>query len=298
MQTDDIRVFVEVVKRGSFAAVARDREVDPSAISRSVAALEGELGVRLLQRTTRRMSPTEAGMQYFDRVEPLLDELERAHVQAAESNRKPKGVVRLAAPVSFALLNIVPLLPEWAARYPEVSLDLKLTDAALDLVTERIDVAIRLGPIEPSGLVATRLAAMRSRVCASGAYVERVGRPRRPADLASHECLLLDMPGFGSRWRFRNARGGCEVEVSGRVRSSNAMALKECALAGMGVILQAEWIVGRELREGSLIDLFPRHEVTAAEFADPAMWILFPSREYLPLKVRMTVDFLKEKIVF
>lgn len=298
MRTDDIRVFVEVVKRGSFAAVARDREVDPSVISRSVAALEGELGVRLLQRTTRRMSPTEAGMQYFDRVEPLLDELERAHVQAAESNRKPKGVVRLAAPVSFALLNIVPLLPEWAARYPEVSLDLKLTDAALDLVTERIDVAIRLGPIEPSGLVATRLAAMRSRVCASGAYVERVGRPRRPADLASHECLLLDMPGFGSRWRFRNARGGCEVEVSGRVRSSNAMALKECALAGMGVILQAEWIVGRELREGSLIDLFPRHEVTAAEFADPAMWILFPSREYLPLKVRMTVDFLKEKIVF
>lgn len=298
MQTDDIRVFVEVVKRGSFAAVARDREVDPSAISRSVAALEGELGVRLLQRTTRRMSPTEAGMQYFDRVEPLLDELERAHVQAAESNRKPKGVVRLAAPVSFALLNIVPLLPEWAARYPEVSLDLKLTDAALDLVTERIDVAIRLGPIEPSGLVATRLAAMRSRVCASPAYVERAGRPRRPADLASHECLLLDMPGFGSRWRFRNARGGCEVEVSGRVRSSNAMALKECALAGMGVILQAEWIVGRELREGSLIDLFPRHEVTAAEFADPAMWILFPSREYLPLKVRMAVDFLKEKIVF
>ena len=203
-------------------------------------------------------------------------------------------MLRIAAPVSFAELNLVPLLPALARRYPDLSFDLVLTDAALDLVEERIDVALRLGPVAPTGLVALRLAPLVSRVCASPAYLERHGRPAAPGELERHSCLLLHMPGFDDRWRFRDREGQVtSVRVRGRLRTSNAIALKQCALAGMGIILQGRWIVGRELRDGTLVDLFPDHEATAASFESPAMWLLYPSRAYLPLKVRVFVRALR-----
>lgn len=291
-----LRTFVEVMRRGSFAAVARDRDVDPSSISRSIAALEDELGLRLFQRTTRRLSPTEAGLVYFDRVEPIIAELERARLRAVDVSEGPRGTLRIGAPVSFAQLNIVPLLPELAIHYPDLSFDLRLTDATQDLVEEHIDVAIRMGPLRDSGLIASKLSPMIFKICASPSYIETHGRPQTPQDLEQHKCLLLAMPGFDARWRLRD-RGSdvTEVPVQGPLRTSNAIALKQCALAGMGIILQARWIVGRELRDGSLVDLFPNHEVTAANFEAPAVWLLYPSRAYLPLKVRVFADFLKEK---
>jgi DNA-binding transcriptional LysR family regulator len=296
MDVTTLRTFVDVMRRGSFAAVARDRDVDPSSISRAIARLEDELGLRLFHRTTRRLSPTEAAVVYFDRVESLVEELERARLKAVDSGDRPTGTLRIAAPVSFAQLNLVPLLPELAERYPGLSFDLVLTDAALDLVEERIDVALRLGPLPESGLVAHRLSPLVARVCASPAYLARHGRPETPPDLERHDCLLLNMPEFTDRWRFRDRAGQqTDVRVRGRLRTSNAVALKQCALGGMGVILQARWIVGRELHRGSLIDLFPDHEVTAAAFASPAIWLLYPSRTYLPRKVRVFVDFVRRK---
>ena len=296
MEIAALRTFVEVMRRGSFASVARDHGVDPSSISRAIATLEDELGLRLFQRTTRRLSATEAGLVYFDRVEPIIAELERARLRAVDVSEAPRGTLRIAAPVSFAQLNIVPLLPELAARYPDLSFDLRLTDAALDLVEEHIDVAIRMGPLRESGLVATRLSPMVSKICASPLYIETHGRPQTPQDLEKHKCLLLAMPGFSARWRLRDREGNVtEVPIQGPLRTSNAIALKQCALAGMGIILQARWIIGREIGDGSLVDLFPAHEVTAADFEAPAVWLLYPSRAYLPLKVRVFVDFLKEK---
>ena len=295
MELTTLELFLEVVRRGSFAAVARDRGVDPSSVSRAMTQLEAELGVRLLHRTTRRLALTEAGAVYFDRMEPLLEELDGARLRALDLHEQPQGVLRVLAPVSFALLNIVPHLTELAERYPRLHFDLRLSDALLDLVEERIDLAIRLGPLEDSRLVARRLSPMRSVVCASPAYVERQGRPEKPGDLAQHDCLLLDMPGFGHRWRFRGpVEEEAEVPVRGRLRTSNAVALKQCALAGMGIILQARWIVGRELREGTLVDLFPDLEVTGSTF-DNSAWMLYPSRTYMPLKLRVFMEFLEEK---
>jgi len=296
MELTRLRTFVDVMRRGSFSAVARDRDVDPSSVSRAIAGLEIELGLRLFHRTTRRLSPTEAGLVYFDRVEPLVGELEHARLQAVDTSQRPTGTLRLAAPVSFAQLNLVPLLPELAQLYPELSLDLVLTDAALDLVEERIDVALRLGPLADSGLIARKLASMVPKTCASPGYLERRGLPRRPSDLAEHDCLLLDMPGFSDTWRFRDREGKTtDVRVSSRLRTSNAVALKQCALGDMGVILQGRWIVGQELNDGRLIDLFPDHQVTAASFDAPAIWLLYPSRSYLPLKVRVLIEFLQRK---
>ena len=295
MNVQHLRVFVDVVRFGSFAEAARRSDLDPSQVSRIIAGLEDELAIRLFQRTTRRLAPSEAWRIYYELVEPLLDELERAAAAATEVGARPKGVIRILSPVSFGLLSVVPLLPEFARRYPELTIDLILNDAPLDLVSERIDVALRLAPIADSGLAAELLAPLRAAVCVSPAYLHEHSRPRSPLELTAHNCLLLDhLPAFDSTWRFRAGDGSTQaVPVNGTLRSSNAIALKECALAGMGIVLQARWIVERELLDGRLIDLFPEYNVSAQTITSPGVWILRPSRTYVPLKVRLFIDALR-----
>jgi len=295
MDVRHLRLFIDVVRFGSFAEAARRSDMDPSQVSRIVAGLEDELEIRLFQRTTRRLAPTEAGRIYYERVEPLLDELERAGSAATEVGELPKGVIRVLSPVSYGLLKVAPMLPEFALRYPDLTFDLILSDAPLDLVSERIDVALRLAPISDSGLVAERLAPLHAAVCASPAYLRDRSLPVSPHELTAHNCLVLDhLPAFDSTWRFRAPDGSTQaIAVRGTLRSSNAIALKECALAGMGIVLQARWIVGDELHDGRLIDLFPEYEVSAQTIASPGVWILRPSRTYVPLKVRLFIDALR-----
>lgn len=283
------------MRRGSFAAVARDRQVDPSSISRTIASLETELGTRLFQRTTRRLSPTEAGSIYFQRIEPIIEEIEHAHTLATNVSQKPHGTLRVAAPVAFAQANIVPLLPEFAEQYPEVSFDLVLTDAPLDLLSERLDVAFRIGPLEESSYVATKLLPLVGIVCASPDYLARHGAPKHPYDLNEHNCMPLSLAGFSNRWRFKNAQAEVvEIPIRGNCTTSNAIALRDLAIGGMGVVLQARWIVGDAVEHGELVDLFPTYEATASRF-DNAIWVMYPTRDYMPLKVRVFVDFLKKQ---
>ncbi len=295
MDVANLQIFVDVMRRGSFAAVARDRGVSPSSISRAIAALEAELGARLFQRSTRRIEATEAGQLYFARIEPVVDELERARTMAVDISDQPRGRLRITAPVSFGQLAIVPFLPELAAQYPDLSFELILSDSIDDLLAEHFDIALRLGPLQDSAFVASRLCDMRFVVCASPAYLDRQGAPQSLADMAGHDCLVFPMSGFDSRWRFRDAQGCItDVAVQARCAISNAQALKQCALAGMGLTLLPRWIVWRELQDGSLRSVLPDYDVSATDF-DAAAWLLYPSRRYLPLKVRVFVDFLKEK---
>lgn len=297
MDLKALSIFVDVVRLGNFAAVAHQRNVDPATISRTIAALEEELNLRLFQRTTRRIEPTEAGRVYFERIEPLVEELSRAQLAATDTGANPRGLLRISSPVSFAHLNILPLLPEFAARYPELTFDVILNDADLDLIATHIDVAIRVGPPPDSRLISTRLAVMETRVVATPEYVARNGAPACPADLAERDCLIHGYRGFdANQWRFTDRTTGKTktVTVRERLRTSNAMALKLCTEEGMGIALLARWMVGRELRTGTLVDLFPNDDVTSA-LATPAAWAIFASRAYVPGKVRVFVDFLKEK---
>ncbi len=295
MDTHVLRTFVEVVKRGSFAAVARDRNIAPSTVSRAVVALEDELGVRLFQRSTRRLELTEAGILYFERIEPVVEELQRARHMAADMSETPRGLLRITAPVSFGQLMLIPLLPEFAETYPELSFDLQLTDTIVDLLADRIDVALRTGALSDSGFIASQLCPMALVVCASPRYLERYGQPALPADLQSHQCLCFSIGGWRSRWRFRDRQGHITEEpVRSRVVISNGLALKQCALADMGIALLPQWFVWQELRDGTLRNLFPDYDATRTEF-DEAVWLLYPSRSYLPLKVRVFVDYLKAK---
>ncbi|WP_300295154.1 LysR family transcriptional regulator [Ferrovibrio sp.] len=293
MDLDSLVIFIEVLRRGSFVAVARDRNVAPSSISRAISALEEQLGSRLLQRTTRRVAPTEAGMAYFERIEPVVEEMLRANQSLAEDAGQPRGSLRITTSVSFGHEKIVPLLPGFAARYPSLKLDVLLSDNVIDLVAERIDVAIRLGQLPDSRLVAHRLIATRYRVCASPAYLERHGLPRLPRELAGHNCILFPLPGFRSRWVFRNRKGELvRVPVAGNAMLSSASSIHRCAMAGMGVALLPDWLVAADIAAGRLTDLFPRLDVTATDF-DTAVWAVYPSRAYMPQKTRVFIDYVK-----
>jgi DNA-binding transcriptional LysR family regulator len=297
MDIETLRIFVRVARRGSFAVVARDSGTDPSSISRAVAALEDELQVRLLQRSTRRMTLTEAGEKYLARVEPLLEELDRARDDALATSMKPIGTIRMTVSVAFGQKRIVPLLPKLRDVFPDLGIDVVLTDANLDMVSEGIDLAVRLGPGRDSALIGVKLTDTRYRVCASPAYLTKASQQGRslmePANLAAHRCLLLSLPEFRSRWLFRGDSGiVSEIAVDGDILISNPLGLLSCAIEGMGPALLVDWLIRDELAKGTLVDLFPGYEVTATDF-ETAAWLLYPSRAYLPRKVRVVIDFLR-----
>ena len=294
MELSVLQTFVDVVKQGSFAAVARERNVDPSSVSRAIAGLEEELGIRLLQRTTRQLSLTEAGMAYFQRIEPLVEEMQQAIDVAADISGQPKGTLRITASVAFGLKCVVPLLPDFRAMYPDLTVDLVLTDANIDLFAERIDLAIRLGLLADSTLIAQQLMQTRYFVCASSEYLNQWGHPRLPSDIENHNCLLFPLAGYRSKWRFRGTdQKESEVLVQGHTIISNAIALQQCAIVGMGLALLPNWLIGDDLQEGRLVNVFPSYDVTATEFSTAA-WLVYPSRAYVPLKVRVFIDFLKQ----
>jgi DNA-binding transcriptional LysR family regulator len=290
-----LNIFVEVVRRGSYAEVARLRGVTPSAVSRSVSSLEDELGVRLLHRSTRQMMPTEAGQAYYERVQGLVDELEDANQIAADYRDRPTGRIRITTPVTFGQLCIVPLLPVIAHTYPEISFDLLITDTMVDLLAERIDLAVRLGTLPDSGLVAKRLCPMEYAVCASPAYLARNGMPSKPADLEHHNCVVLPLAGYSSGWIFRGRDGSSiKVPLTGKYQLSNACAVRDCAAAGMGVTLLPLWVAAEALERRELVKVLPEYYVTPHEF-DAAAWLVYPSRRHVPRKVRALLGFLLDR---
>lgn len=296
MDIENLRLFVEVAHRGNFAAVARDRDIDPSSVSRVMAQLEEDIGVRLLQRSTRRVALTEAGEIYLGRLESALAELDRARDDARSVSTGPSGTLRLTTSVSFGSTCLLPLLPAFRERYPEVKLDLLFTDSMLDLVAERIDLAIRLVRQVDADFVAVKLFDTEYRVCVSPGYLKNRERPQFPEDLAQHKCLLFALPEFREHWIFRDSKGAVqEIPVSGDVTILSALALRDCALAGMGPVLLANWLVDEDIEKGRLIRLFENYRVSVTDF-DTAIWLLFPSRKHLPNKVRVMIDFLKQHL--
>lgn len=297
MDLSVLQIFVEVMRHGSFAAVARERNIDPSSVSRTVAGLESELGIRLFQRTTRKLSPTEAGVTYFERVEPLIEEIQEAADIAKDISGNPKGTIRITASVSFGLKCIVPLLSKFEKNYPELTVDLLLTDSVIDLFTERIDVAIRLGQLTDSTLIIQKLMETRYSVCASPDYLKRCGQPQTPNDIEKHNCLLFPLIGFKTRWIFKDKTGNIqEIPVRGNTIISNAIALQQCAISGMGLTLLPHWLIDEDICNCKLVNLFPDYQVTATNF-NTAAWLLYPSRAYIPLKVRVFVEELRKHVL-
>ncbi len=295
MDVSSLRLFVEVMRQRSFTEVAKIERMAPSSVSRAIASLEAELGCRLFQRSTRKLEPTEAGMRYFERVAPLLEDLAEAGEMMADSAAEPRGTLRVSAPTVFGQMFLVPVVEELHKRYPDLSIELLMSDAYVDLVGERIDVAIRLGTLSDSSYIARRVHRIRFQVCASQAYLEKHGAPAMPQEVAEHECLLFPRGEHSLNWLFRDTAGSTEeVKIHGRCLITNSEAIRQCALSGMGLALLPDWLVESDVESGALQTLFDNFEVSATGF-DNAVWVLQPSREYVPLKTKVFIQQLLDR---
>lgn len=295
MDLNALKMIVSVARHRSLAGAARHLDCDPSTVSRTVSTVEAELGIRLFERTTRALSVTEAGQTYLQRITPLIEELEAARDEARRLRHTPSGTLRMTCSVAFALHCIVPHLRAFKAAYPEIAIELLPTDENVDLLSEHIDLAIRLAPAPAGNLISTKLMPTRYRVVAAPDFVVEHGPFTSPSQLSQTECLRFALPGYRHLWKFRDQDQRMEeVEVGGQVMIANASALRQAALSGMGAALLADWLIGEDVKAGALVDLFPAYDVSATSF-DTAAWLLYPSRSYLPRKVRVMIDFLKQR---
>lgn len=282
MDVDGLRVFREVARQGSFAGGARTLGLDPSAVSRAISALESESGVRLFERTTRRIALTDAGADWLARIAPIVDEFDDAVDSLKDRGQAISGRLRITASTAFGEVMIVPMLPGFLSAHPELDIDLRLTDAQVDLIGEQVDVAIRLSPDGPPDTILTKLAETRYRVVASPAVAATLGP--EPESLAKASCLRFAIPGFRDRWSFRTAHGVEDVPITGRVEMLGAHALRRAALEGLGPALLADWLIRDDLISGRLVDCFPDHDCAPAGQFETAVWGLTPSRHYRPRK--------------
>lgn len=288
----DIAVFVEVVERGSFTAAADALEISKAAASKYVARLEKRLGSRLLHRTTRRLTLTEAGSALYDGAGGAIEQIAAAEDAVLELAGEPRGRLKVTAPVYFGAAFLVPTFGQFLKQYPNVELDLDLDNRIVDLVAGRFDLAIRITTLTSSSLVARRLADVSLVTVASPAYLEAAGVPAAPADLRNHVCLTYTLDRTPNEWHFKGRREhAISVPVKGGLRCNSDEAMKQAALDGLGIVRFPALFVTRELAAERLVRLLP-------EFEPPPSTIcaVFPTRRNLAPKVRVFVDFLAERL--
>ncbi len=286
------RVFVQTVDAGSFARAARALNLSAAVATRQIAALEAHLGARLLNRTTRRMSLTDAGEEFYERARVILEQVAEAEAAAARETQRPVGLLRVSAPLSYGISHLAPVLARFRQRHPQLQLDIDLSDRMVDLAHDGVDVALRIATRLAPGIVARRIAPLDVVVCSAPAYLRRRGLPREPAELAEHETLSFSYLWAGDEWPFTAPDGRREtVRVHPAVHSSNGDLLRELAIAGGGVILQPRFIVEQALRAGTLVPILESY----ASF-NLHLYAVYLSRKYLPSKVRVFIDFLLEDL--
>jgi DNA-binding transcriptional LysR family regulator len=286
----DIAVFVKVVELSSFTAAAEALEMSQPVVSKSVTRLEEKLGARLLNRTTRKLSLTEAGSALYQRAAQALAQIEDAELEVARFQTEPRGTLRVSAPMSFSILHMGTPLVEFAKRYPGVTIDFQLDDRTVDLVQEGFDLAIRIGRLDDSSLIARRIAPCGTVVCASPAYLAKRGTPQVPSDLLEHDCLVYTNLRSPREWRFIDAAGELHVvPVNGPLHSNNGLVERDAAVAGAGIVSLPTFYMGDQLRSGALVPIL-------CKFRPPeiAAYAVYPQqRKPLP-KVRAFIDFLAE----
>lgn len=289
-----MRLFAEVVEAGSFSGAGRKLGLVPSSVSRQISSLENALGARLVNRSTRKLSLTEAGRLYYGHTARIITEVEEANRAVSHLEAAPRGVLRVNAPIAFGRLHVVPAIPSFLERYPGLQIDLTLTDNFVDLVEEGADVAIRVGQLSDSSLIARRLAPNRRAIAASPEYLDKHGEPRSPDDLAAHNCLIYKRNEGNVVWKLKGSSGLVQVPVSGTLQTNSTEALQAAAIGGLGLVLLPTWLIGRDLQEGRLRAVMCDHVVSPTAL-DTAIHAVYPHNRNLSVKVRAFVDFLVEK---
>jgi DNA-binding transcriptional LysR family regulator len=287
-----MRTFAAVVDAGVFSAAAKTLGQSKATVSKQVSQLEDHLGARLLNRTTRRLSLTEIGQAYLERTRRILEEVEEAERAVSELHGAPRGTIRVNAPMSFAIRHLGPALPEFLGRYPDVSIELSLSDRVVDVVAEGYDLVIRIIELEDSSLIARKLCESRRVLCASPDYLAKRGTPGHPGDLAQHDCLIYANRPSPRDWEFENAEGEqVTVRVNGRLSTDNGDIEVEAALAGLGVSLIPDFLVDEYLADGRLTCILPDWSGRHAP-----IYAVYPHNRHMSAKVRVFVDFLAERL--
>lgn len=278
--------FVRVIDTGSFSAAARQSNVGQPAVSKMIAQLEERLGVRLVTRTTRGLSPTEAGQRFYERARRAIEEADEAEIAARGAGRGLSGRLRISVATTFGRLHVVPNLPRFLEEHPELDLELIMDDRVVDMVEEGIDVALRMGTLPDSSATARKLAAGRRLLVATPAYLARAGTPASPAEVAGHQAVVYTRY-EASTWTFRNASGAeASVAVGGRLRVTAAEGLRAAVLADMGLAVASEWMFTRELASGAVVRVLDDWALPPLD-----LWALFPSGRLASAKARVFADY-------
>ncbi len=286
-----MQLYARVVQAGSFSAAAREVGLTPGSVLRRIDALEDMLSVRLLNRTSRRLSLTEAGELYARRVEHILADIQETNAEVMQLQIVPRGTLRVYCRVSLGAQHLAPVLPDFLRLYPELRIDLQLSDHPVDLVQGNIDVAITVGATRDSSLMVRRLATSPRIVCASPAYLQDHAIPRTPGDLEAHNCLTFRNTSGVPVWRFQREGKVSEARVTGTLQADNAEVVRRAALGGLGVALLPEWLIGPDLAQGSLQPLLIDHEASPIGF-DNGIYVVTQRARHRSIKVRLFVDFL------
>ena len=285
----NMTTFVKVVEAGGFAAAARKLDMSPSTVTGHIQALEERLGIRLLNRSTRKLSLTEVGQAYYERALHLLADLDEIDAMAQALQSTPRGRLRINASVSIPPL-LAPVIAEFTALNPDVTLSMAMSDRMLDLVEEGFDLAIRLVPVPDSSLIVKRVGSYRLLVCAAPDYLQRRGIPRTPSDLATHNCLSFSQSPWSSEWRFNTPAGRVAIRVAGNLETNSANALRLAAVHGQGLAMMPSFLVADEIRTGRLVPLLT--EFSSGDFPISA---IYPHRHHLSAKVRSFLDLLTRR---
>lgn len=280
-----LTIFTKVAESGGFTSAARKLGMSVSAVTKAIARLEDDLGTQLFHRTTRQLSTTDYGQEFYERSVQILADLEDAETQLRNRNATARGRVRAVVPISFGRVTLVPSLPEFMARYPDIELDLSFSDGPLDLISEGFDVAVRTGNVSDSRLTIRLLTRGPQLVLASPDYIARHGKPQTPEDLRNHNCLIGR---FGPDWEFKGEGGYNQtVRVSGNAIINSGDALREAAVAGLGIMQGTLWLVRKDVSQGKLVPLLSDYSVDGAPIS-----VLYLGKKHLPRKVRIFIDFL------
>jgi len=285
----EMNSFVAVAEAGSFVAAADLTGISKAAVSRHVAELEERLGVRLMQRTTRRLSLTDEGQRFLARCKELLASIDEAESELSSSTGNPSGLVRVNAPLTFGTMHLAPLWGRFMNRYPKVTLDVTLGDRIVDLVEEGYDLAIRISNLPNSALVSRTLASTRMVLCASPQYLREHGTPVHPSELAAHRVISFSYWMTRDEWHFNGSEGEVIVRVRAGMHTNNGDTCRYAALDHQGIILQPDFMIGGDLRDGTLVELMSDYQAISL-----GIHAVYPSRKHLPLKVRRLIDFLVE----
>ena len=285
----EMRAFAAVVDAGSFVGGADSLDISKAAISRQVADLEARLGVRLLNRTTRRLSLTDEGEVFHARAKELLGSLDEMESEVAARSGQAVGTLKVTAPVSFGVQHLAPLWPGFMAKHPQVRLEVMLADRFVDLVEEGVDLGVRIARLESSSLVSRRLSSTTLVLCASPRYLKTHGRPRHPSELAQHAVIAYSLLSVGDDWQFTGPEGLVHVRVNPRMRTNSGDTCLAAALGHEGIVLEPSFIVAEDLAQGRLVQLLPEYRSL-----ELGIYAVYPSRKFVAPKVRALIDYLAE----